>query len=329
MTEEKTEKQDYGGPWDGGVVGLLARYMVLSGLIIADRIPLSVSYGILDVIIRGIALVKPGTRKVVADNLRAVLNAPISDRELKELVRKNMRITWADRQVELVSAHRFDKAFIDEHVEIVGFEHFQKAEAEGRGVLLLSFHMGSPMILMFSLLPVLGYSTVTPGRRIFDEVASYALIERIERYGGKVIFSDDAYPALIEQLEAGDTISLMGDHLTSPRGIRVTYFGRETLMPAGPGIIAYRTRCALVPCYCVVLPNYKYRAVFGEPIDIPPTPEHIQEKDLVEVADRYIPFFEDAIRKYPENWETYFSAWPKSFDEKDLEEFWTTYGVMT
>lgn len=329
MTESHVERRDHGGPWDGGIGGLAARYFVLGGMWLGERIPPKLTYGIMTALIRGLAVVKPGTKKVVAENLRSVLGDSMPGLEFKKLVRLNMRYTWAFRQGDMVTVERFDKEYVEKHVRVEGAEHCMRAHEEGNGVLLVGFHFGAPTVGWAAHLPYMGLRVLVPGRRIFDRRASRRLFDASEAHGAKIIFSDFAYPELIAHLESGGTVPLMGDHLTSPRGIRVTYFGRETLMPAGPAIIAYRMRPAVLPYYCVRVADEEFLAVFGDPLDIPPTPEKIEEADLVTVADQYIAFFEDAIRQYPEEWETYFSAWPKSFDDKDLEDFWTAYGVMT
>ena len=63
------------------------------------------------------------------------------------------------------------------------------------------------------------------------------------------------YDVLVERLEAGRTLCLLGDRDLTPRGVDVTFFGAATRMPAGPASLALRTGARLLPVTLTFTPG--------------------------------------------------------------------------
>jgi len=321
-------KRDHGGPLSTGIVGKLSQIAYRLLILVVGSLPLSASYALAEWIVRLLAFLVPKTKRRVEENLNGVFGDEKTPAEYKKLARENMIIAWGLKEVDWAGVRHFDRNYIEKHVKLLGLELLEEALAKGKGVLLISFHHGSPSILYVSLLPFLGHPPLIPARRVFDERTSQKQIDIFQHHGASAVYSDYSYRAMLTQLREGKIVALLGDHLTSPAGIRVRYFGRETLMPSGPAMLAYQRRPAVLPCCVIRNGKYDYVAEFGDPIDIPPTPKTITDEDLKLVASQYISFFEDSIRKHPTQWETFFPAWPKSFEEEDLQEFWTAFGVV-
>ena len=63
------------------------------------------------------------------------------------------------------------------------------------------------------------------------------------------------YDVLVERLEAGRTLCLLGDRDLTPRGVDVSFFGAPTRMPAGPASLALRTGARLLPVTLTFTPG--------------------------------------------------------------------------
>lgn len=328
MTDKHSVKKDYGGAVSTGVAGLLVRVFVPIILFVMGRIPLAISQAFGFAVVKLIGILFPGSRRLVKENLRQVVGDSMSEKDLDKLVWENMRHAWALRYVDMASVPRFDKAYIKKHVTFSGAEKYLEAVEQGKGVILVSLHLGCPLITFPAAIPSLGPILMGGARRIFDDKTSAILKSYLETHGIIVQWSDYAMEPMMEHLAKGGVILVVGDHVTSPRGIRVSFFGRDTLMPAGPAITALRTNAILIPMYGVRTSARDVYVEFGDPIDVPSTPEKIGEEELLEVMNQYISFFETAVSKYPEQWESYTPHWPKSFSEEDLYVFKSTFGVV-
>lgn len=319
----------HGGSLDGGIRGLICRYLLYLAIFLVSHFPLVVNYRIAVIIANLFAFFSPKVGQSIIENLRGIFPNGKSDEELNRIAKQNLRDTWGRRRVDILAIPKFDKEFVKTHVEFVDMHKYEQAVAEGNGVLLVTCHLGTPAVFAFACLPALGYSVLVPGKRIFDEPATEKFLKVWRYHGGKIIDSDYAYPELKSELKSGGTVAILADHPTAPRGIRVTYFGRDTLMPAGAPALAYRTRAAVLPFYFIKTGKKDFKIVFGDRVAVPPTPEKIEERHLCEIANQYIPFFEEAIRQYPAQWETYSPAWPESFSEDDLHKFWKDFRLVT
>ncbi len=322
MSEKELAQGEDRGEQEGGIIGFIASCLVSLGLFLGRTLPLGISYSVAIAVVRVYALLCPAARKAVEKSLRGALGDQVSPVEMKRQVRENFRDAWARRQVDFVIVPKLDREFLDRNFEVVGLEKYERAKAEGRGVLLVTGHFGVAVLMAFFALPLLGAKALIPVRRLFDRRTEAKLMRVAHYHGGETVYTENCFRVLIKRLNSGGTVALAGDHLTSPRGVRVSYFGRDTLMPAGPAILAYRCRAAVVPCYCVRTAADRFLLEFGDPLPIPPTPEKIEESHLREVIQSYARCFEDVIRRYPSQWETLFPAWPDSFEEKDLARFY-------
>ncbi len=80
-------------------------------------------------------------------------------------------------------------------------------------------------------------------------------------------------------------------------------------MAKGPALLAYRTGCPIVPL-AFNRESYDRHVVYcGEPIYPPNTGN--EEADLLTMTKAYFKYFEDHIRKFPEQWMWTHRRWKK------------------
>jgi lauroyl/myristoyl acyltransferase len=106
-----------------------------------ERLPRPLAYALAIVIARFAYLFARGARRALEENLRAAL-PQVSGRELRLITWNNFR----NHSKAYADLMRLPRARIEElqpllHVD--GMEHLEAARAYGRGVLVVSAHMGS------------------------------------------------------------------------------------------------------------------------------------------------------------------------------------------
>jgi KDO2-lipid IV(A) lauroyltransferase len=328
MAGKRTEPRDYGGIAAHGIDGFVASRIIGLGIFIGRYFPTRVSYWLVFFLIRVVSRFLPSLRRRIAENISFVSEEEIPGPALNRMVYENIVATFGLKWMDVFVLPRLSKGFVDEHITIEGLEHYRAAQEAGRGVLLVTWHVGTFPLLCYLALPHLGGAVLAPFRRIFDDRAQLNIEEAVRSHGGECAHPGGAVRPIVNSFKTGGTVVLAADHLTSPTGIRVNYFGRETLIPSGPASFACRYRPVTLGAYCVKTGPKQYRIVFSAPFAIPAVEKKVEASHLREMAETYTRYFEGVVRAYPTQWECFFPLWPADFDETAIKEFGLHYGVV-
>ena len=95
-------------------------------------------------------------------------------------------------------------------------------------------------------------------------------------------------------------------------GIPVRLFGEWTTLPAGPALLAARTKAVIVPVICRRLADGHYEARHYDPIEVADTSDAEMQRATQLVADT----IEDMISTAPEQWYSFKPIWPQTAQEK-------------
>jgi len=251
-------------------------------------------------------------RQIAADvgkNLEAVLG-PGGARQRRRRGRRTLReFAWCltERYERLCT----DRTF---HVRLEN-ETAWRAAGQGRGVVLLSAHLG--LADFGSLLPV-----TEAGRRVHvvreEEMDPRAqrwfeglLAQRLGALSYETHFQG-ADPGLgvllLQALGRGDVVALQGDRpRAGGRALPVTLFGRAYGLPEGPPALARAAGVPLLPAYTLREGRRRYCVLFGQPIEVPRGPD--RRADLAAAAAAIAASVEEAIRRAPHQWFCFAPLW--------------------
>lgn len=131
-------------------------------------------------------------------------------------------------------------------VEVSGQEHLDAAARHGKGVILVTAHIGNFEYLV-SGLPLLGRPSYCIAWKQPDNVVNQYLDSIRESLGTRLLYSQEMSTEIaVEVLSHGGMILIGGDHYN--RGRNVTkFFGIDTSMPAGPIHYSRITGAPIVP----------------------------------------------------------------------------------
>ncbi|HWP57325.1 MAG TPA: lysophospholipid acyltransferase family protein [Candidatus Acidoferrales bacterium] len=189
-------------------------------------------------------------------------------------------------------------------IPLAGKEHLERALARGRGVIVLSAHLGN-FFLLGSRLAAEGYPVwvvVKPTfgdrcRRFADLMDSYRL-----KLGQRTIRARPrrrAVRELIEALRRNEIVVIIADEYRS-KGLPVTFFGRTVLARRGASTLALRAGGGVVPVVMARDGNGKLRA------RVEPELEFVQtgrlSDDVRENTRRMTNWVETLVRAYPDQW---------------------------
>ena len=108
-------------------------------------------------------------------------------------------------------------------------------------------------------------------------------------------------------LKRGHLVAIVGDRPVTGQGIRVSYFGREALMPDGHAALARRFNAVIVPTFMLMTESGKYRFVVDDPVTPRVTDDF--EADVRDTVDRLARIYERYVREHPEQWYVFRSIW--------------------
>ncbi len=182
-----------------------------------------------------------------------------------------------------------------------GLEHFQAAEARGKGVLVLTGHFGAWELSSFYH-SLMGHPMGMVIRRL-DNTLLDEYVNRIRcLHGNRVLHKDDFARALLKTMHEGGTVGILMDtNMTPPQGIFADFFGIPACTAAGLARVALKTGAAVLPGFCLWEPKeQQYVLRFGPEIEFAQTGD--AEADILAATQQCNDALEAWIRRYPEQW---------------------------
>lgn len=250
----------------------------------------------------------PRRREVVVQNL---LPAVGEDRRRAERVSNNLFQQFAAKLVDLwqfEAGISVDSSF----GKLTGWEHFLAAQATGRGVLLVTPHLGN-WEFGAPLLTSHGYklhviTLVEPGLGLTELRQKARARQGIDTM---VIGRDPfAFVEIIRRLEAGATVALLIDRPPKTSSVQVELFGQPFMASVAAAELARATNCVLLPAY-LIHDEGSYAAHILPPVDY----ERAGLRDRGarrELTQRLISTLEPAIRQNLEQWYHFVPVWKRA-----------------
>jgi KDO2-lipid IV(A) lauroyltransferase len=182
-----------------------------------------------------------------------------------------------------------------------GLENYLAARERGKGVLVLTGHLGAWELSSFYH-SLMGMPMGMVIRRLDNPLVD-AFVNRIRcLHGNRVIHKDDFARGLIASMRAGETVGILMDtNMTPPQGVFVPFFGVLACTASGMARIAAKTQAAVVPGFLLWEQSEQtYVLHFGEELQVLRTGDG--EQDVLANTASFTAAIEGYIRQYPEQW---------------------------
>jgi KDO2-lipid IV(A) lauroyltransferase len=240
--------------------------------------------------------VRPAKRRRLATNLSHAVGAAPGDPRVRALVRKEI-LSEARRSADFLwAAARPDELVAT--TQIVGREHLEAALAHGRGVLLVSTHLGGWEVataLAKEVVPVPTTVLVT------DDWLAWAVEGLRVRAGLRLAYDSDPAARVARLLRDGEAVLVLGDYAKPwMRTHPVRLLDAVAELPAGVAVLSRLCQSPVLPF--AVLPTAPRRwRVEIEP-SLGPPPRHGGEAAETELLQQLADRWSVQLRRHPEHW---------------------------
>jgi len=272
-------------------VWLLARVLAI--------MPVSVARAVGIVLAQTVYLLHGRLRRVGMRNLQlAFPQMPASQR------RRILRGVFTSLGRQLGDFCRFphyDRENISQLAVYDGFEHFERAQARGNGVLFLTAHFGGWEVSS-SMHALHGHPLHILVRPLDNPYLDRLVTRYRSMSGNRTIPKQDFARAMLAALRAGETVGiLMDQNMTPEQGVFVDFFGIPACTSTLMARMALRTGAAVVPGFCLWDATLRrYRVRFEPAMETLRTGN--EEADILANTAAYTRVIEDYARRYPEQW---------------------------
>jgi KDO2-lipid IV(A) lauroyltransferase len=245
----------------------------------------------------------PGRRRQILEFNLALAYPEMAAAERRRLGRAVAR-HFGRGMLATLRTQRMQPGDLLRQVEVIGWEEVERLQSEGRGLLVLTAHIGAWEVaaLVIGLLSRARFSVI---HRPLDNPLLDAELESFRRrFGNHALPKRGVTRPMLAAIRAGESVGLLIDQRAQAHdGIDVPFFGHPARTHTGLARIVLRTGTPVVPIWCLAAPGGHYRLTFDPPVAI-------AADDTVEsLTTRFSAVTEAAIRARPEQWLWYHDRW--------------------
>ena len=182
-----------------------------------------------------------------------------------------------------------------------GMLHYRQAQSRGKGVLVLTGHLGAWELSSFYH-SLMGHPMGMVIRRLDNRLLDEYVNGIRCLHGNKVLHKDDFARGLLTAMRAGETVGILMDtNMTPPQGVFASFFGIEACTASGLARVALKTGAAVVPGFCLwEARERQYVLHFGPELHFERTGD--AERDILTATQQCNDVLESWIRRYPDQW---------------------------
>ena len=272
-----------------------------AGAMLTAALPRSLRLALAVALAPRVAAWFPAERARVRGNLARVRPdeaLPARERLVDEVFR-HFAICFTD----LISTNRREARLERLVGRIEGDEHLLAADAEGRGLVLVTAHLGNSELGGRLLASRLGRPT-----HVVVAAEADPGVERFLRGGpSPVRFVRRGDPTagvpLVAALRRHEVVALQGDRALGTRGdVLVDFFGAPAPFPLGPFMLARAAGAPVVPAFCLLDRGRRYTVAMARPI-------HVTAGGETTALTEWVGVLEAMVRRAPEQWFNFFDVW--------------------
>jgi KDO2-lipid IV(A) lauroyltransferase len=186
---------------------------------------------------------------------------------------------------------------------VEGTERVDRAVAGGRGLVVLTAHLGNWELGGRLLAARLRRPTHVVMAPEADPGLDRVLRRPGEALDHRTLRSPTDALALVAALRRGEIVALQGDRaLGDGHDVAVDLFGAPALLPVGPFVLARAAGVKVLPAFCALGDDLRYLVIVAEPIGVGAGGEE-------EALAAWARTLQDVVRRFPTQWFNFYDVW--------------------
>ncbi|WP_268807259.1 lysophospholipid acyltransferase family protein [Bryocella elongata] len=241
-----------------------------------------------------------GRLRGVGERNLALAFPEMSGAERDRILREEFRsLGW--QLAEFPRMSKLTRESAETFIRYEGLENYLAARDKGRGVFVLTAHLGAWELSSF-FHSLMGYPMSMVIRRLDNPLVDGLVNGVRSMHGNRVLHKDDFARGLLTAMHRGETVGILMDtNMTPPQGLFVPFFGVDACTASGLARVALRTNAAVLPGFLLwESSEQRYVLHFGEELELVRT--GVNEKDVLANTALFTATLESWIRRYPGQW---------------------------
>ena len=241
---------------------------------------------------------------IAKNNMKRAFGDLYSQKEIDGQVKEMLYNFVVEYYMFFVIDHK-SKEEMRDMISVSHKEYLDEASSKGRGIILLTGHLGNWELLARRLCSE--GLTISVIARDSDHTGMTEVTNNIRNKGGYSVYSKDRpLLGIIKALRRNELIGILPDQ-NNNEGIWVKFFGMPAKTAPGPAVLSLKTGAPIVPVFAIREELGKYRLDILPPIKYEPCGD--KEKDIENLTQLCNDVLEKEIRENPTSWLWLHNRW--------------------
>lgn len=247
--------------------------------------------------------------RVIRENIKRAF-PDYSEHEIENLIARNYRhygqLFYEFLHSFAVSSFR---RFLEREVDVEGEEYLRAALAKGKGIFVMTAHIGNWELLPAHGSHVLDVPITMVTKKLKPEWLHEVVEDTRKEIGTGMAFEPQTMKLVMKALRRKEVVGFAIDQFAgAPVGARVPFFGTPVGSHTALATLALRTDAPVVPGLAVRKPNGRYLVRFEPALETvritekSPGYASAQEEEVIRNTAAYTKWVEERVREFPDQW---------------------------
>lgn len=289
-------------------------YLARGSNMLAGWIPRGARHALGSSIGAGSYLAWSSKRLVTQLNMAQVTGRPACDPYVRHLALTSWR-NYGRYAADFMSFPHLDINFVEEHLRDLseGGDGWQKQVESplqaGRGVIIATAHFGNWDVAGALLAHHLPLSAVA--ETFSDEHLNRLVQDQRKEKGIGIIPMEGSARRILRALQQNQLVAIVVDRpVKEDQGTEVTFFGRKTYVPSGPGALALKSGAAIVPGYVWYGHHNEFYVRTFPPIFPRESKGGQRANEVARLTQQIYDALEEMVHEWPTQWYMFRQFWP-------------------
>lgn len=281
-------------------------YLYRFGQVLVSIVPLRIAYRIAVFLSDLKYLFSPRDRRAVKENLKVICGDHVDVR----LMARNVFRNFGKYLVEFFCMHTFDEEFVRKHITFENQVYLDEALKRGKGIIVMTAHIGNWELGGLAL-GRSGYPLSAIALPHKEKAINEMFNKQRAEGGVTVVPAQTAIRRCIRILKKNGIVALLADRDFSATGVSMMSFGRETMIPRGVAMFAYRTGASILPMFLTrTNDDTNFTLSIEPPLEISESLYGESEEIFMrELMKQQVQVIENRIKKDPSEWLLFRRFW--------------------